>query len=514
MSSADAIAVSRREFSGAALLVALAAVLAAVVVAYWQTFASLVSLWRQSDTFAHCFLILPISLYLIWRRRDALERAPTHVSWLGVAAIAVLAVGWFVASSANVQVGQQLAVVLMLPAAVLALVGGDATRLIAFPLAFLLFAVPFGEVLIPALMDITATFTVAALRVTGIPVLREGLYFSIPSGDFEVAKACSGIRYLAACLTLGTLYSYLNFRSWRKRAVFIAISAVAPVIANGLRAYMIVMIAHLSELKYAVGVDHLIYGWLFFGGLIALLFWGGSFFRDAGENERRADAPVGAPQRDGTLSLAVPAAVAVACVVLGPYLFYGRDAGAADAAWAMGMPVLRERWRGPITTADAWRLEGGGAARSFHGSYASGATDVAVDVLAYGRQAPGAEMVGAMNTMIDERRWQVLETGLAADVGGLTPRELLIRDDNGGRRVVWYWYEVDGSRTAADWRAKALEAWNQLVHGSSASALVVVSARASDDSDAREALADFVRAARSAIEDCLKSRAESCSEGS
>jgi len=134
-------------------------------------------------------------------------------------------------------------------------------------------------------------------------------------------------------------------------------------------------------------------------------------------------------------------------------------------------------------------------------------------VLAYGRQAPGAEMVGAMNTLIDERRWQVLESGSAPEVGGgLTPRQLLIGGD-GGRRVVWYWYEVDGSVTAADWRAKVLEAWNQLVHGSSASALVVVSARAPDDSDAREALTDFVRAARSAIEDCLKSRAENCSEG-
>jgi EpsI family protein len=179
------------------------------------------------------------------------------------------------------------------------------------------------------------------------------------------------------------------------------------------------------------------------------------------------------------------------------------------------MPVLRETWGGPSAAADAWRLEDGGAARAFHGSYASGASDVAVDVLAYGRQTPGAEMVGAMNKLIDEPRWQVLESGLAPDVGGLVPRELLIRGD-GGRRVVWYWYEIDGSRTAADWHAKVLEAWNQLVYGSSASALVVLSARASADGDAREAreaLANFVRAALPAIEDCLQSRAERCSEG-
>jgi EpsI family protein len=78
---------------------------------------------------------------------------------------------------------------------------------------------------------------------------------------------------------------------------------------------------------------------------------------------------------------------------------------------------------------------------------------------------------------------------------------------------VWYWYDVAGSRTAADWRAKVLEAWNQLIHGSSPSALVVVSTRAADHDDARAALADFVRAALPAIEDCLRSRAERCSAG-
>lgn len=513
MSDAGVIAAPRREHSAAALWTAVAAVVGAVVVAYWQTFASLVSVWRQSDTFAHCFLILPISLYLIWRKRAELERAPTHVSWLGLAAIVVLALGWVVASSANVQVGQQLTVVLLLPAVVLALLGIEAARLIAFPLAFLLFAVPFGEVLIPVLMDVTADFTVAALRLTGMPVFREGTYFSIPSGDFEVAKACSGIRYLVACLTLGILYSYISFRSWRKRAVFIAISIIAPVIANGLRAYMIVMIAHLSGMKYAVGLDHLIYGWLFFGALIALLFWGGSFFRDEPQDEHRAEVPAGTPKRDGMLSLGFSATTAVALVALGPYLLYGRDAGAADASWARGVPVLGEPWRGPSATTDAWRLEDGGAARAFHGNYESGETEVTLDVLAFGRQTPGAEMVGAINALIDSRRWQILESGLAADVGGVSPREILIRGD-GGRRVVWYWYDVGGSRTATDLRAKALEAWNQLIHGSSASALIVLSTRESVGGDARESLADFARAALPAIADCLRSRAERCSEGS
>ena len=54
--------------------------------------------------------------------------------------------------------------------------------------------------------------------------------------------------------------------------MFIAASIVVPIVANWLRAYMIVMIGHLSNNKYAVGVDHLIYGWVFFGVVMMLLF--------------------------------------------------------------------------------------------------------------------------------------------------------------------------------------------------------------------------------------------------
>ena len=62
--------------------------------------------------------------------------------------------------------------------------------------------------------------------------------------------------------------------------LFVALSVIVPIIANGMRAYMIVMIAHLSDMKLALGVDHLIYGWVFFGIVMLLLFWIGSFWRE------------------------------------------------------------------------------------------------------------------------------------------------------------------------------------------------------------------------------------------
>ncbi len=168
-----------------------------------------------------------------------------------------------------------------------------------FPLMFLLFAVPMGEFLIQPLMGVTADFTVAMLQATGIPVYREGMFFSIPSGDWSVVEGCSGLRYLIASITLGVLYAYLTYRSWKRRLLFSIAAMIVPVFANSGRAYMIVMIAHLSDMKLALGVDHYIYGWVFFGIVMLLLFWIGSFWRedDQPEPEFGSQAPAATSMR-------------------------------------------------------------------------------------------------------------------------------------------------------------------------------------------------------------------------
>ncbi len=122
----------------------------------------------------------------------------------------------------------------------------------------------------PTLIDWTADFTIAALKLTGIPVFREGAHFQIPSGRWSVVEACSGVRYLIASLMVGILYAYLTYRSMRRRLLFIGVSILVPIVANWLRAYMIVMIGHLSGNTLAVGVDHIIYGWIFFGVVMAV----------------------------------------------------------------------------------------------------------------------------------------------------------------------------------------------------------------------------------------------------
>ena len=219
---------------------------AAVLLLYRDTASVMVGIWHRSDTFAHGFLVLPISIWLVWRRRDQLAQlTPRPQPWMLLPMAAVAAV-WLLADLASVNAAAQFALVALLVLAVPAVLGLQVAKAILFPLMFLFFAVPFGEFLLPVLMEHTADFTVMALRLSGIPVYREGLQFVIPSGNWSVVEACSGVRYLIASFMVGTLFAYLNYRSTTRRVVFMAVSIVVPIVANWLRAYMIVMLGHLS----------------------------------------------------------------------------------------------------------------------------------------------------------------------------------------------------------------------------------------------------------------------------
>jgi exosortase A len=247
---------------------------------FYSSIASTVAIWYRSETFAHGFIVLPICIYLVKQNWHQLRQFRVEPNLWVLPVVCGVLIIWVFGSLAQLLVIEQAAAFMMLPMIIWCVLGNQVARVLLFPLVFWMFSVPVGEFLIPQLQELTADITVWLLQVTGIPVYRDGLYLMIPGGLFEVAVACSGIRYLIASFTLGTLFAYLNYRSNKKRLIFILFSLALPLLANGIRAYGIVMIAHLSDMKYATGVDHLIYGWLFFGLVIFVMFAVGSIWSD------------------------------------------------------------------------------------------------------------------------------------------------------------------------------------------------------------------------------------------
>ncbi len=247
---------------------------------FWEPARHTVRIWATSPTFNHGFLILPIVGYLAWRQRTALLAHSPEPFLPGLGLVALAGIAWLLGAVADVLLVQQFALVGFIQAVTLTVLGQRAFYILAFPLFYIVFAVPFGEVLIPHLQDVTAFLAVGILRGIGIPVFIEGVFLSTPTGNFHVAEACSGIRFLIATIALAFLYAHIMYRTLWRRVFFIGLAFVVPIIANGIRAFGIVYLAYVTDNEVAVGVDHLVYGWIFFSFVTILMIMLGQTFRE------------------------------------------------------------------------------------------------------------------------------------------------------------------------------------------------------------------------------------------
>ena len=486
-------------------LAAMGVALLTLLIAFQGTFASMVAIWDRSETFTHGYLILPIVLFLVFRLRHELARLQPQPCLLALIPLGLLTVAWVMGELVDVISVRQFAAVLMVPALTWLILGTQITRRLQFPLAYLLFAVPFGEFMVEPMMIWTADFTVGAIRLTGVPVYRDGLFFELPTGRWSVVAACSGVRYLIASLALGTLFAHLMYRSWKRRLLFVAIAILVPIVANWLRAYGIVMIGHLSDMRLAAGVDHLIYGWIFFGVVIFLMFLIGAFWREDHLPPKPRPAAA-APVPPSGSRMATTTLLALLLVASGP--LYASWMNQRDLGEVEGLgsgPLLPEGWQAAEETAapPPWTPGYLNARASRNGLATQEGEEQAVGLhIGYYRaQFRHGNMVGWANTLAGRHRddWQQRGGGRVA-VPGVDRRgdRVLLSGGDGDERelIAWRWYWVDGRLTTSGHEVKAREALNRLLGGRDDAALVVIYAERGDDpAQAEAAMEAYAQAA-------------------
>jgi exosortase A len=464
-----------------ASIIALVVALLAPFLLYSGTVASMVATWNSSETFAHGYVILPISLALIWRERAWFARLPARPWWPGLVLLTGAAAAWLAGRMGDVQVVMQYAFVAMLPLAALTLLGPRLASKFTFPLLFLLFAVPFGEVFVGPLINYTADFTVWAVQVTGIPVLRNGTRFELPTGSWSVVEACSGIRYLISSITLGCLYAYLTYRSNLRRAVFIGLSVVVPIVANWLRAYGIVMIGHMSGMELATGVDHLVYGWLFFGVIMFIMFWIGSYWR---EDDKPAEADAaGAAQASraahGPARSLLPMAAAVVAVAAAWPAFAAYNDRANHNPQQVVLTAPDVAWP-PASSFPDWKLDYMEPDARLARTYAApDGRPVRLDILYYRNQTKQKGLISSVNRLANVKD-VFHETASAMRTEQAAGRSLPLREavlsSPGGPLLVWQVMWVDGGYTASNVTGKLRQAQGKLLFRGDDGALVTVAA--------------------------------------
>ena len=208
----------------------------------------------------------------------------------------------------------------LLQVLILAVLGLQVYRSILFPSLFLFFLVPMGEYLIVPLQHFTTHFISAGLTLLGIPHYTEVNVIQLSNGDYEVAEACAGLRFLIATIAIGALFVHLTYRKWHKIVLFLAATLIIPAIANGFRALGIVLLGYFSDNRIAHGADHLIYGWGFLVAILLALMVIGMRYADPVPREEYNEAAVAPAPRPRAFALAV--LISLVAISLVPALLY------------------------------------------------------------------------------------------------------------------------------------------------------------------------------------------------
>lgn len=246
----------------------------------WRSVIATFSFAIRDSEFTYILLILPVGVALAWLQWKTLKTT----SWNVAAGLSLVAIGLLVALSPrlwpNALLGMQLslnmlALVIWWIAAFVLCFGLRAARLLAFPLCFLLWIVPFPEVALKQMAQLlqagSAGSATLLFRAVGVPASRDQVFLSIPGLNLEVARECSSLRTSVMLIVTTMVVAQVFLQTPWRRALVILLSLPLSIVKNGIRIFTIGILTTEVDRSYMSGWLHHDGGIVFFLGALAVI---------------------------------------------------------------------------------------------------------------------------------------------------------------------------------------------------------------------------------------------------
>ena len=251
---------------------------ASFVAAYFPTVSRLIDGPWQTEQEGHGPLIIAASLWLAWQSRHqlkAVELDPAPVLGWTVLLSGLLLM--FLARTQDVLPAEAFSIIPVIVGCVLLVAGWPMLRVLAFPIGFLIFAVPVPDWIIDAatvpLKVFISNSVTKILYAAGFPIAQNGVMIMIGSYQLLVKDACSGMNSIFALSAIGVFYAYA-FRWDQKMRALILLASIIPITiaANFIRVITLVLIAYYGGPDMLEGTVHDLTGIGLFVVAVLLLF--------------------------------------------------------------------------------------------------------------------------------------------------------------------------------------------------------------------------------------------------
>ncbi|MDN3517208.1 EpsI family protein [Aquisalimonas lutea] len=435
----------RQPLLRADVAVAIAA-LALVTLVFWEPVSALRNRWLLFDqAYSHGFFVFGLSLFLLYRVfRD--RRFGLNPSVLGVLLAALTSLSITLANVVNVQILQQLGVVFLWWAVIVALLGWRAGWHLALPIGFIYYAIPVWNVLTEPLVYAAVEVNQFLLGFRGIHFRVDGAFIHLLDvGIFEVGDACSGLRYLVIALTLATLFSALNFTRVREWLILHATAIAMGLLVNWVRIFVIILVGYETEMQSGLVDNHELFGWiLFVVVLVPFFFIANRLMHRSPVQSPISDPTANARRSSNPLGRSAIVSALLVFVVAGPMTYLGVSAQPASGDTRINPPESIGGWKlHDNVPRSAWRPQMHGADRTVTATYTNDGNHLDLGIWYYATQTQGSELVQYNNRLYDSGEWRVREHSSEEVNGGGSWGLMVLEHRHRNQSVgVGYGYEV------------------------------------------------------------------------
>lgn len=246
-----------------------------IILLFVPALLKLIDIWYNNPDYSHGFLVIPIFLYMIWRKRELLLSLEIRPSWIGFPILSLGLIGYFIGFLTMFNTLANLSIVVTIIGLLLFLAGWRMLKEMSLPVLFLLFMFPIPSayyIMITNPLKLMITDISAQLMgLFNIPVLQDGNLLFFANTQLEVAEACSGIRSLYSYLMLGCMFALICKKRITKIIMILTTFPLA-ILVNIIRVTATGVLANYYSPKVAQGFFHEFTGFILFGVGLMVLF--------------------------------------------------------------------------------------------------------------------------------------------------------------------------------------------------------------------------------------------------